>query len=344
MKNWLKSILGFTPSERVGVITILVLAGCYFWLLLIQDRIAAKFSTYSFDEFQTEIQSANQTTVILPNLPQERIDLNKVSSQQLMELGANDDIANRIVKYRNAKEGFSDHQELLKVYGMDSALYRSIKDHSFVSRKHQSNQSVSASNEQSGPQFDDESKQSNTITQPITESITDSNSIVQVAVQFDSVKQYDSTIQFQKRPSYLRQQYVTIKINQASAEEWQELYGIGPTYSQRIVQFRDALGGFYDIYQVAETFRLPDSVFLSIQDYLELEPNSHTQKDINQIELKDLAKHPYLNYRQAKMIHNYVQQHQPISKISELYNIIGLDSSKVQKIIPYFKVVNGSTN
>ena len=39
----------------------------------------------------------------------------------------------------------------------------------------------------------------------------------------------------------------TIDVNRADAQEWQQLYGIGPVLSGRIVKFRDLLGGFHHI-------------------------------------------------------------------------------------------------
>ena len=43
----------------------------------------------------------------------------------------------------------------------------------------------------------------------------------------------------------------------STVEDWQKLRGVGPSFSKRIVKFRDRLGGFYSIEQVGETYGLP---------------------------------------------------------------------------------------
>ena len=51
-----------------------------------------------------------------------------------------------------------------------------------------------------------------------------------------------------------------IDINQADTVAFISLPGIGGKLANRIVNFRDKLGGFYSVQQVGETFGLPDSI------------------------------------------------------------------------------------
>ncbi|HMP94320.1 MAG TPA: helix-hairpin-helix domain-containing protein, partial [Phnomibacter sp.] len=61
---------------------------------------------------------------------------------------------------------------------------------------------------------------------------------------------------------------LALDINGANQEAWEALPGIGPALAARILKFRNSLGGFYSINQVAETFGLPDSTFDRIRPYL----------------------------------------------------------------------------
>lgn len=63
----------------------------------------------------------------------------------------------------------------------------------------------------------------------------------------------------------------TIRINTATAEEWEVLPGIGPVLSTRIVRFREKLGGFESVQQVSKTYGLSDTVFRLILPYLRLD-------------------------------------------------------------------------
>ncbi len=62
-----------------------------------------------------------------------------------------------------------------------------------------------------------------------------------------------------------------IDINTATAEEWKSLPGIGEVLSNRIVRFRDKIGGFGSIQEVSKTYGLRDSVFQKLVPYLKLD-------------------------------------------------------------------------
>ncbi|HEY4876127.1 MAG TPA: helix-hairpin-helix domain-containing protein [Puia sp.] len=58
--------------------------------------------------------------------------------------------------------------------------------------------------------------------------------------------------------------YSTIDINAADTSAFSTLPGIGSKLSNRIITFRERLGGFYSTNQVAEIYGLSDSTFLKI--------------------------------------------------------------------------------
>jgi competence ComEA-like helix-hairpin-helix protein len=62
--------------------------------------------------------------------------------------------------------------------------------------------------------------------------------------------------------------YHNININTATAEEWKTLPGIGDILANRIVKFRNSMGGFKSVDDVKKTYGLSDSTFNSIRAYL----------------------------------------------------------------------------
>jgi competence ComEA-like helix-hairpin-helix protein len=64
--------------------------------------------------------------------------------------------------------------------------------------------------------------------------------------------------------------YHTIHINTATAEEWKTLPGIGDILANRIVKFRNSMGGFKSVDDVKKTYGLSDSTFNLIRPYLVL--------------------------------------------------------------------------
>lgn len=127
---------------------------------------------------------------------------------------------------------------------------------------------------------------------------------------------------------------VIVDINRATAAEWQELRGIGPAYSKRIVNFRDKLGGFVSVEQVAETYGLPDSTFQAV--YLQLRPSAiYRFLSINTLGVEELAAHPYLSWNNAKAIVGYREEHGPYQNAEDLGKLYGLTEKVKKNIVPY---------
>jgi competence protein ComEA len=129
-----------------------------------------------------------------------------------------------------------------------------------------------------------------------------------------------------------------ININTADTLIWQSLPGIGPVLSRRIVAFREKLGGFYAITQVAETYGLPDTTFNKIQPLLRLYDGSLTKIDINHSDEKSLADHPYIRYKLAGLIVRYRNAHGPFSRLEDLRAIPLVDEIIYRKIEHYIEI------
>ncbi|HVX27759.1 MAG TPA: helix-hairpin-helix domain-containing protein, partial [Parafilimonas sp.] len=71
-----------------------------------------------------------------------------------------------------------------------------------------------------------------------------------------------------KSTSSKKDYYHTININTATAEEFKTLPGIGDVLANRIVKFRNSMGGFKSVDDVKRTYGLSDSTFNLIRPYL----------------------------------------------------------------------------
>ncbi|MFK8007236.1 MAG: helix-hairpin-helix domain-containing protein [Saprospiraceae bacterium] len=130
---------------------------------------------------------------------------------------------------------------------------------------------------------------------------------------------------------------IVIDINKSSPEDWQQLRGIGPSFSRRIIKFRDRLGGFHSIEQVGETYGLPDSSFQKIKSQLQL--SSILQKiNLNQATENELKLHPYISWNQAKLICSYRKMHGNFKDVNELLQIGALKEDWLEKIKYYLKI------
>jgi competence protein ComEA len=151
--------------------------------------------------------------------------------------------------------------------------------------------------------------------------------------EFPEKRQFESKVY--EKPKY---QIAVININIADTAALIALPGIGSKLSQRIVAFRDRLGGFYKIDQIGETYGLPDSTFQKIKSRLTIETASVHQININTATADEMKTHPYLRYAIANAIVQYRTQHGNFSNVEELKKIMLITDDIFNKSVPYLKV------
>ena len=127
-------------------------------------------------------------------------------------------------------------------------------------------------------------------------------------------------------------------LNIADTTDLINLPGIGSKLSQRIISFRNRLGGFYSIDQVAETYLLPDSVFQKIKPALLLNNTHVKQININTASIDEMKAHPYLKYNLANAIFQYRQQHGNFNSVEEIKKIMIITEDVFNKIAPYLTI------
>ena len=143
-----------------------------------------------------------------------------------------------------------------------------------------------------------------------------------------------STSQSKHRANNVRRTLV-FDLNTADTLDLQQLYGIGPVYAKRIVNYRNLLGGYVNFNQLHEVYGLPDETIAGILPHLTLTPTLLRKIDINHIELAQLRRHPYLDYYQAKAIVQLRQQGTRFRQERDLYKVSLLDSATIARISPY---------
>lgn len=129
-----------------------------------------------------------------------------------------------------------------------------------------------------------------------------------------------------------------IDINITDTNELKRLPGIGSRLSQRIINFREKLGGFYSVEQVSETFGLPDSVYQKIKPYLVIKKAELKKLNINTATADQLKAHPYIRYPVANAIITYRDEHGMFKSTADLKNIMTISHDIFQKILPYVTV------
>ncbi|MBA2329575.1 MAG: helix-hairpin-helix domain-containing protein [Flavisolibacter sp.] len=129
--------------------------------------------------------------------------------------------------------------------------------------------------------------------------------------------------------------FLVVNINTADTTSLIALPGIGPKLSSRIIAFREKLGGFYSIDQIAETYGLPDSTFQKIKKHLVADPDHIKKININTATKEQIRSHPYFDWNLANAIVEYRNQHGMYKSIDEVKKIILITETTFHKIFHY---------
>lgn len=133
---------------------------------------------------------------------------------------------------------------------------------------------------------------------------------------------------------------VVFELNGASKEELLVLRGIGEKSAAQIISFRDLLGGFHSLDQLAEVYYLRDrpEVVEQILPSLTLDVASVRQIAVNTAEAGALADHPYIGWKQAKALVNYRNNHGPYKELEDIKDCKLISDELFRKIAPYLRL------
>jgi len=151
----------------------------------------------------------------------------------------------------------------------------------------------------------------------------------------DKFPRYSSERRFQERKVS-----VPFDLNIADTTRLEEVRGIGPKLSRRIIKYRSSLGGFVRVGQLREVFGLDSTTVLELEKLAFVAPDFLPDRiDINAADEKRLDSHPYLNRQDARAIVAYRFQHGRFEAVSDLRGLPNFDEEKLRQIEPYLVAV-----
>lgn len=227
-------------------------------------------------------------------------DPNKTSIDSLALLGFSERLIQQLDNYRKKGGRFRKKEDLLRLYAMDTTLFRLVEP--FIA--------IPSSSLRNNP-----------------------DSLYRANDGSSTKYQTKLTVEAADLPELIPE---LVDINRSDSEDWQRLHGIGPYFARQIIRFRKALGGFYSVDQVGETYRLPDSVFHQIKPFLIVSAPVEGIR-INQVGADSLARHPYISGRLAGAIVAWRDQHGLFKDTSDLKKVQSLSNENRKKITPYIR-------
>lgn len=118
-----------------------------------------------------------------------------------------------------------------------------------------------------------------------------------------------------------------IELNTADSATLVQIKGIGPYFANRILQYRQRLGGYCSVKQLKEiksTYFQADS----LMRFFTADPRLIQKKDLNRMNFKEVLKHPYLEYEDVKLIFDAKKK----------YHAVSFDTLEKRKVLPFYKL------
>lgn len=275
-----KVFLFFSRREKAGICTLLVLilltlgsrqiylslAGKEEMSLLLSDSLHKAFEAAMAEA--DSLHTARQRRSYAPPYPRSvseaqlfSFDPNEADSATLRRLGLPWWVARHVVRYRQRGGSFRYADDFEKIYGLDQADFQRLR-----------------------PYIALPPRPAPTAARPPQLWMPDT-------VRADSLP---------PRPPKLAPGTLT-ELNSADTTRLQMIPGIGSAIARRIIAYREQLGGFYRLEQLAEI----NLDHTQLRSWLSIDERLIRRINLNRAGIERLRRHPYLNFYQARTLVEY---------------------------------------
>lgn len=231
------------------------------------------------------------------------LDLNQADSMDLVALpGIGPVLSRRIIKFREKLGRFNDVEHLRKVYGLKPEVYEKIA-HRFC-----------------------------------VDVMADKPATVVRTVPTEREEDVANVVE-EKPTTRVAVEKAKVDINSADSLELVAVYGIGPVFAQRILERRRALGSFHSIEQLKEVKGIFGESYDRIASQLAVgsEQSAKAAIRINSWPVDSLAAHPYISWKNAKLIGAYRNAHGPFTSLEDCSRMKVVPPEFWKRVGPYLR-------
>lgn len=132
---------------------------------------------------------------------------------------------------------------------------------------------------------------------------------------------------------------VILDLNQVSASDLRTINGIGEKLSERIIKFRDRLGGFMNDDQLSDVYGLESEIVQkTLKKFKVLKTPNIKKININTASANEISKLVYIQKHVAEGIVNYRNVNGTIVSFDELISIEDFPADKIDRIRLYLSL------
>ncbi|TVR38952.1 MAG: helix-hairpin-helix domain-containing protein [Cryomorphaceae bacterium] len=312
LKKRINDFFEFYPSEKKGVF---FLAGLMaFWVLglYIYQRMPAN-ATHGDPEFEAAVleyyqgldaQAAQSSAEAPSNRASVQLflfDPNVLSFDSLKLLGLPERTARAIVNYRASGGTFRNPDDLAKIYVLSEEDFMRLKPYVEIS-----------------------------LADRTATTLPDREKVVTEAAKEKGAGE--------ERQSAMYDMPELVELNLADTSDLVAIRGIGPFFARKIIERRDALGGFRDYTQLKEIYRFDDEKLEMVAPYLSLDTSLVHRIDLNKADIDRLKRHPYITFKIANSIVQMRNAHGSFRRVEDIQRSYLINDSIFGRIKPYLIV------
>lgn len=321
----------FSKSDRRGLLVLEWLAVFALGLLWayssMEPRDGKHAGTASTDSLsagsrRVKPSSCARYTYAVPEEPVESFpfDPNTADSTTLLRLGLAPWQVQAIYRYRAKHGRYHSPEDFKRLPGMTQELWERLGKYVTIAEKYRYTQHTSREAVPSRLSVP-ATVPDNVPSQPRVALQKEVAAVRPDSLRTDSAKHYPE--KFHEK--------TLVDINVADTNLLKRIPGIGSYRAAKIVAYRDRLGGYTHPEQAMEACNMPDDVL----EWFTLEPVPVRMLDVNRASVRQLMRHPYISFYQAKAIVEHRDENGPIKQIGELLRLEKFSSADIERLQPY---------
>jgi DNA uptake protein ComE-like DNA-binding protein len=138
----------------------------------------------------------------------------------------------------------------------------------------------------------------------------------------------------EKKPQY---NIVKLELNQCDTSEIVVVPQFGSKRAQKLVEYRENLGGFFAFEQVKEIYILQNMDIEFLKKYFTLDVSLIKKININTATYKELVAHPYFDSYLSKRIINYREKNGKFTSMEEVQKATNAYQELIEKLKHYIE-------
>ena len=354
--NFFDDYFVFSTSEKKGIFIFVVILFLMTLFYMVMPYIFTA-EKYDFTEFKKELESKKQLSENKKGAIQLfHFNPNTISRDSLLLLGLTNKQSFNIINFREKVGGFKSEKDFRKIYSIPDSLADILSP--FLSfEKNFKTRKLRVEKTQDSLFNFDPNKASLSELQKLGLSIKQSQTVINFRKKGgkffkkeDLKKIYSiSDIDYSKLESYVKIDTIPqkknkvkelvllekIELNLATKKQLIAIKGIGEKTADRIIKYRNKMGGFVELNQLNDVFGLDSIVKSNKASYFSIDKGEISQININTIQFKELLSHPYIDFNTTKKIINYREMHGDFNSVEEILENNLIKAEQYRKIVHY---------